>query len=197
VAAVTRRVRARIERDFPDVVDAAAVTRRVSEMDESERVQAAVVLAARGDVARVEALINLAKQDWRDALVGGGLESATWPVTLATEFGPDVDAPAVTVRVTFSAGTRRSCPWPFGILTIDLGRLDLRAPGWRWWTPEGSLDPQQVLRISPSFVLGTATFRVALVDGSRPWLIHTSGHRRSKAVVLGLANCGFPVDVPA
>jgi hypothetical protein len=50
-----------------------------------ERVLAAVVLPARGDLDRLGELAELATTDWRDALVGAGLANADWPERLDAE----------------------------------------------------------------------------------------------------------------
>jgi hypothetical protein len=53
-----------------------------------ERVQAALVLAARGQWRWFNALLRLLDQDWRDVLVAGDLADADWPARLDAEL-PD------------------------------------------------------------------------------------------------------------
>lgn len=53
-----------------------------------ERVQAAMVLHAAGDWAHVEDNLAVARRDWRDGLVGGGLGNVDWPQRLDEELGP-------------------------------------------------------------------------------------------------------------
>ena len=52
-----------------------------------ERVQAALVLRARGDWRRLLAMRELAGQDWRDALVAADLADEDWPERLAANLG--------------------------------------------------------------------------------------------------------------
>jgi len=95
---VSARLERRIRRDFePGSVE--PVLTRLSqlarELDESprisagaERVQAAIVLKAAGSWKRFEGEITLANQDWRDELMGSGLENEDWPLRLDAELGP-------------------------------------------------------------------------------------------------------------
>ena len=55
---------------------------------DAERVQAALVLAAGGDLRRFESVCRLLFVDWRDALVTGGLANADWPQRLDQELSP-------------------------------------------------------------------------------------------------------------
>jgi hypothetical protein len=50
-----------------------------------ERIQAALVLRTGGDWHRFEAMVRLAEQDWRDALVAGELADQGWPDRLDAE----------------------------------------------------------------------------------------------------------------
>jgi hypothetical protein len=52
-----------------------------------ERVQAAMVLRTAGDWGLVQGNLALARRDWRDALVGGGLAHVDWPRVLDEELG--------------------------------------------------------------------------------------------------------------
>jgi hypothetical protein len=54
----------------------------------SERVQAAVVLAASGNLARLRQMLDLATADWRDALVAAELADEGWQQRLDIELGP-------------------------------------------------------------------------------------------------------------
>ena len=68
--------------------DASVVLSRLgglhAEKQSPERLQAAVVLLARGDPARVEWAAGI---DWRDAFVWSGLGS-NWEARVTEEFGP-------------------------------------------------------------------------------------------------------------
>lgn len=52
------------------------------EMLASERVQAAIVLLADGDIHRLRQALDLAVTAWRDQLVAAGLASEDWPARL-------------------------------------------------------------------------------------------------------------------
>lgn len=86
---VSARVRARIDRDFPAPGSADEVSRLVAEASDSERIQAAMVLWAGGSVERVLDSVELARIDWRDVLVRGGLENEDWRDRLDAELGPN------------------------------------------------------------------------------------------------------------
>lgn len=87
---------ARVRRDFagPVAVEVLQALQDVPEglaggsLLDPERIQAALVLTARGDRTRVDARLALARLDWRDALVVGGLADADWSLTLDRELGP-------------------------------------------------------------------------------------------------------------
>ena len=85
---VTDRVASRVRRDFPDPGSAEDLIRRLATADAGERVQAAVVLWAGGDLRRFNDSLELASRDWRDVLVRGGLETEDWPERLDAELGP-------------------------------------------------------------------------------------------------------------
>jgi hypothetical protein len=55
----------------------------------AERLQAAAVLAARGSTSRLHAALQLAREDWRDLLVGAGLADEDWPERLQAELGTE------------------------------------------------------------------------------------------------------------
>lgn len=88
MAALTKRLRGRIERDFPEPGSAAAVARLIAESSEAERVQAAIVLWARGDFTKLRDACRLAREDWRDVLVRGELADDDWREKLDRELGP-------------------------------------------------------------------------------------------------------------
>lgn len=88
MTAVSTRLSRRIKADFPDAGSAPEVERIVGGAADSERVQAAIVLAAKGDLRLVQHGVELAGIDWRDVLVNGGLADETWPELLDAELGP-------------------------------------------------------------------------------------------------------------
>lgn len=89
------RLARRVLRDFPEPGSAPEVLRLLAdlatgsrdEMLASERVHAAVVLAADGDIRRLHQALELAATDWRDVLVAAGLANADWPRRLDEELG--------------------------------------------------------------------------------------------------------------
>lgn len=92
------RLEQRIRRDFPEPGSAHGVLQLLSglpgkagydpEMLASERVQAAIVLFAHGDLARLRQALDLAATDWRDLLVAAELADDHWPARLDRELGP-------------------------------------------------------------------------------------------------------------
>jgi hypothetical protein len=78
----------RIAADFPTEDSAAQVRELVAASDDSERMRAAIVLAAKGDLSSVEHLVELVKVDWRDVLVAGNLANDDWREKLDQELGP-------------------------------------------------------------------------------------------------------------
>ncbi|HZC54384.1 MAG TPA: hypothetical protein VE441_18090 [Mycobacterium sp.] len=84
---ISARLIRRIEQDFPDEGSAAEVVRLVDKADESERVQAAIVLWSRGDLHRLRDALDLAKHDWRDVLVRAELADDDWPIKLDEALG--------------------------------------------------------------------------------------------------------------
>jgi hypothetical protein len=90
---LTPRLQRRVHRDFP--VDAEFVLATLGDLrppllhgGDGERVLAAIVLRAGGDLAQLGRMVELAGVDWRDALVAAGLEHADWPQRLDAELGP-------------------------------------------------------------------------------------------------------------
>ena len=53
-----------------------------------ERIQAAVVLAADGDLAELRRQVRELRIDWRDVLMAGGLGYGDWPEVLDRVLGP-------------------------------------------------------------------------------------------------------------
>jgi hypothetical protein len=62
--------------------------RLVEAASDDERIQAAIVFAASGDVSGIRAGAELARIDWRDVLVNGGLADDDWTSVLFAELGP-------------------------------------------------------------------------------------------------------------
>lgn len=85
---VSERLQRRIERDF-DAEQVAEVCRLVAEASDTERVQAAIVLAAQCDVDAVRREAELAAVDWRDVLVNGELAGEDWNARMADELAPE------------------------------------------------------------------------------------------------------------
>jgi hypothetical protein len=85
---VSVRLRRRIERDFPEPGRGSEIESLVSEGEENERVQAAIVMWGRGDLDRTRNAQALALQDWRDILVRTGLADDDWRLKLDAELGP-------------------------------------------------------------------------------------------------------------
>ncbi|MGW6544518.1 hypothetical protein ACWGBH_16910 [Streptomyces massasporeus] len=93
---ISERLRERIRRDFPDP-DAAkgiegALRKLAVELADSrqsaERLLTAAVVIADGDVDRFHSAVRLARTDWRDLLMAGGVGHADWPSVLDEELGP-------------------------------------------------------------------------------------------------------------
>ncbi|EST26278.1 hypothetical protein N566_24030 [Streptomycetaceae bacterium MP113-05] len=89
---VGARIAGRIRRDFPEpevaalVVDLLEGWANAGPQREVDRVQAAIVLSAAGDVDQVEALVGLAHTDYRDALVSTGFAHADWRARMEAAF---------------------------------------------------------------------------------------------------------------
>ena len=81
----TKRVRRLVHQSFPrEVRD--TVLELLTGID-TERVQAAVLLAAGDDERELLVQVDLAHLDWRDVLVNGGLAHEGWPAVLDRELG--------------------------------------------------------------------------------------------------------------
>jgi hypothetical protein len=96
MASPTRRLTERIRRDF-EPAHVGVVLEQLRGIPESlplggrqdpERVQAAVVIPARGDLDAFAELVELARADWRDLLVGSGFGEGDWSARLDEELGP-------------------------------------------------------------------------------------------------------------
>ena len=61
----------------------------LADKQDPERLQAAVVLSARGSIERVATSLARARTDWRDALMAGGLANGDWRQRLDRELGPE------------------------------------------------------------------------------------------------------------
>jgi hypothetical protein len=87
---VSPRVEARVRRDFAPA-DVDTVLRLLeslhAEKQDAERYQGAVVILARGELARAEGAASI---DWRDAFVWSGPGTA-WERRIEEEFGPVVE----------------------------------------------------------------------------------------------------------
>jgi hypothetical protein len=86
---VSARLQRRVAREFPQPCSAEEVVRLLAAVWDSERVQAAIVFAANGDLRELKREAELAAVDWRDVLVNGDLAHDDWPGILDSELGPD------------------------------------------------------------------------------------------------------------
>ncbi|MFG2270438.1 hypothetical protein ACGFNY_11790 [Streptomyces chartreusis] len=93
---ISARLHKRIHRDFPDPEAAKGIAGALrvlaTELERSqespERLLTAALVIADGDVTRFRSAIRLARTDWRDLLVAGGLAHADWPQVLDEELSP-------------------------------------------------------------------------------------------------------------
>jgi hypothetical protein len=91
---VGERVAERVRRDFPDPEVAAAVTGLLEDWGngwaakEVDRVQAAIVLSSAGDVDKLLALVCVAHEDYRDALMAAGFATGDWRGRMELAFRP-------------------------------------------------------------------------------------------------------------
>lgn len=93
---ISARLHERIRRDFPDAEVAWGIVGALRvlavELEDSrqsvERLLTAAVVIAAGDVERFRSAIRLARTDWRDLLMAGGLGHGDWPRVLDEELGP-------------------------------------------------------------------------------------------------------------
>ncbi|MDT7845072.1 hypothetical protein [Streptomyces justiciae] len=92
---ITARLHTRIERDFPEPGAAKGIEGALRVLagelegsrQDTERLLAAAVLIADGDVDRFRSAVRLGRQDWRDLLVSGGVADGDWPSVLDRELG--------------------------------------------------------------------------------------------------------------
>lgn len=98
---LTVRVERRIAVDFPGregEVVGDLLTELVNHLtdrgdqEDKERIAAATLLCGQGRVDRILDAVQLAKEDWRDVLVGAGLADAGWKERLEADFGPAASA---------------------------------------------------------------------------------------------------------
>lgn len=93
---ISARLHKRIHRDFPDPGAAKGIegalrvlaTELERSHEDPERLLTAALVIADGDVNRFRSAIRLARTDWRDLLVAGGLGHADWPQVLDEELSP-------------------------------------------------------------------------------------------------------------
>lgn len=105
MAEPTSRLLRRIRRDFAPEA-ATAVLQHLASVPETlagcsqneERIQAALVLPAHGDLDRFLGQLALAHQDWRDLLMSADLGHIGWEERLDAELGP-VRGPGLAWRV--------------------------------------------------------------------------------------------------
>jgi hypothetical protein len=60
----------------------------LSELQNTERLLAAVVLLSGGNVEAFQKAMDVGRVDWRDLLVAAGLANEDWPQCLERELGP-------------------------------------------------------------------------------------------------------------
>lgn len=96
MAAYETRLERRIRRDFPEPGSAPEILRLLAELPShpedylgSERVHAAIVLLANGNLSRFRQALDLSRTDWRDVLMAAGLADEDWPDHLDRELGPN------------------------------------------------------------------------------------------------------------
>ncbi|MFE9602559.1 hypothetical protein [Streptomyces hokutonensis] len=90
---ISARLRQRIRRDFPDADAARGIVGALSvlaaelenSLQSTERLLAAAVVIADGDVGRFRSAVRLARADWRDLLMAAGLGREDWPRVLDEE----------------------------------------------------------------------------------------------------------------
>jgi hypothetical protein len=93
------RLARRIQHDFPAPGAANGIITALDRLPDeagydpehlrSERIRAAIVLLAAGDLAEFRKAVELAETDWRDLLVAAGLAHGDWPLRLDEALGPD------------------------------------------------------------------------------------------------------------
>jgi hypothetical protein len=98
MSGLSPRLQRRIQASFPRQVEPVTATLARLQHDlfandpadpaGDERILAAVVLLANGDLQGIDSAVALARTDWRDLLVAAKLEHADWPSRLDAELGP-------------------------------------------------------------------------------------------------------------
>ena len=93
------RLERRIQHDFPAPGSANGIITALDRLPDeagydpdhfrTERIRAAIVLLADGDLSRFREAVDLAKTDWRDLLMAAELAHADWPARLDEALGPD------------------------------------------------------------------------------------------------------------
>jgi hypothetical protein len=88
---IARYVRQHFEDTDAELVLGALEDWRISyeEKPPSERLTAAVVLAAGGTLEGIDSAFREAERDWRDLLCSAGLENEDWPQLLDLRLGPE------------------------------------------------------------------------------------------------------------
>jgi hypothetical protein len=89
MSTVSARLKRRVARDFPSPGSANEVIHLLAGVSDSERVQAAIVFAAHGDLQEVKREAELVAVDWRDVLMNGDLAHEDWRGALDFELGQD------------------------------------------------------------------------------------------------------------
>jgi hypothetical protein len=90
---VSRRLEAKVRSDFSaaEADDAlrrlAALNLAGAEEQSRERIEAAIVLLAKGNSFLFDYNVRVAETDWRDVLVFSGLGDEGWPARLDEELG--------------------------------------------------------------------------------------------------------------
>jgi RimJ/RimL family protein N-acetyltransferase len=92
-APVSDRLAVRVRSDFGAEAERlldrlASVELPLAERQSRERIQAAIVLSAAGDLGAFDYAMRLASRDWRDVLMGAGLGNLDWTARLDAELGP-------------------------------------------------------------------------------------------------------------
>lgn len=89
---VSERIAARVREDFrsEEVEEALRELATTYDGQGSDRMQAAVVLKAEGSLKRLKREVRESNFDFRDALMGSGMENGDWPEVLEREF-PEPD----------------------------------------------------------------------------------------------------------
>jgi hypothetical protein len=103
VTDTSSRLARRVQHDFPKPAAGQHVLQLLTQLPHragyepevftSERVQAALIVLANGDIRRLYQAVGLAMRDWRDLLVAAGLANEDWPDRLDHELGPISSGP--------------------------------------------------------------------------------------------------------